>query len=402
MKTFLGLVLAVSLLLNATYAYLYFKRAAPPPVPGGDTAPTRAGRAKDLPRIDAQVWGSLQAGDLPDLVTRLRAAGFPPATVRAIVAAQVRASFAARRNALLGSAAAAPFWKTPQRDPNALAAMRQLDREEQNAVRDLLGEAEPDDPLARLTLNGGLEFLPADKAAEVRRIIREYEERRSDVFAAGYASMVDREKITALEKEQRAAIARMLTPQEFFEYDLRRSNTANSLREELSAFQPTEEEYRAIFSIRAAFDERFSSFIPGRTPEEMRQRSEAQRLMKEQIKAVLPPDRAAEYERMTDFNYRRTNQLVGRLELPPETTDQLFAMQKEYEQRRNDLYRGASRTADREQINEQLKVMQQEATARVAPLLGGMRGVEAYKQYGGSWITSLIPRPAPTPAAPRP
>lgn len=396
MKTVVIFAVTLSLVLNATLAWLHFTTgdgvvpaddlAAPAPTPVASTA-ARAGQG---------FWTSLEGSELPAKVERLRESGFPPNVVRAIVAAQIREGFAARRKALIAASPEPPYWQNAPRDPVLAAALREIDREEQRQVRELAGEPELDDPLMRMSRERGLEFLPAARAADVRKIIREYEERRSDVYSSGY-TMADREKITALEKEQRAAIGRVLTSQELFEYDLRASTTADILREELGAFQPTEEEYRAIYPIRAAFDDRFGVFVPALTPEKMRERNEASRLMATQIKGVLSPERAAEYERSTDYNYRRTSQLVARLELPPETTTQLYNVQKEFDQRRGDLYRNATSPADRARINEQLRAMQQEAVTRITPLLGGARGVEAYKQFGGSWITNMVPRP-PSPA----
>lgn len=401
MKLLVIAAVVLSLLLNATFAWLHLVSPETKEVADPVVGTERRVAAAGAPSVDRDVWPALSTKDLPEMVKRLRASGFPPAVVRAIMAAQVRESFAARRKAVQAASPEAPYWQNPQRDLKLAAALRDIDREEQRTLRELVGDPEMEDPMMRMTRERGLETLPAPKAEEVRKIIREYEDRRNDVYAAGY-SMSDRDKITALEKEQRVAISRVLTPQELFEYDLRSSPTADMLREELSAFQPTEAEYRAIFPIRAAFDERFGIFGSPLSPEQMRERNEAGRLMTQQIKAVLSPDRAAEYDRATDYNYRRTSQLVARLELPPETTGQLYSVQKEFEQRRNDLYRGSAGGTDRARMVDQLKALQQEAETRVAPLLGGPRGVEAYKQFGGSWLAGMVPRlPPVTPAAPR-
>lgn len=394
MKTIIGLLLGLSLLLNATLAYLHFKHGRPPTSEALPPAAV-AIREREKPAIDAQTWASLHRTELSEQVAQLRASGFPPATVRAIIAAQLRESFAARRKALMDSAGETPFWKSSQPNPTIQAGLRELAREERRALRDVLGEEESLDPLMRLAQHRQLEFLPPEKAVEVRHVVEEYEERRMELYGSGFNYAVDREKITALEKEQRAAIASVLTGSEMFEYELRNSNTANRLRDELTAFAPTEEEYRAIFPLRAAFDEQYGDMTPVMSAEESRKRSEAQKLLTQQIKAVLSPERAAEYDRRTDYNYRRTSQLVARLELPPGTTDQLYDIQKEYEKRRGDLYRGVTSVAERDQITEQLKAVQQEAIARVTPLLGGKRGVDAYMQYGGYWINSMVPRPRP-------
>jgi hypothetical protein len=57
-----------------------------------------------------------------------------------------------------------------------------------------------------------------------------------------------------------------------------------------------------------------------------------------------------------------------------------------------DIYRS---TASPEERTQQFTALEQEAIARITPLLGSASGVEAYKQYGGSWLQSMVPRPIP-------
>ena len=332
------------------------------------------------PALDAGVWPGLQTADLPDLVARLRAAGFPEHLVRAIAAAQLDEAFAARRRVLDAGTENLPFWKTRTLDPRIKLASLQLEREKQAALRQLLGpEPESDDPLGEIARNRRLQGLPPDKVEAVRSLLREYERRWGDIVATS-TSTIQGERLAALERTQRDALVRLLTPQELEEYDLRASNTAAAMRYELTAFNPTEAEFRAIFRLRQSSDEESAS--GGRTP------------TPEQVKAVLPPDRAAEYERATDYNYRQTSQLVARLELPPETSGQVYAVQKDIRQRLSGLDDDQSLSPD--QRTQQLATLRQEAEARLTSLLGA-QGLEAYRQYGGIWMQSLTP-----PARPRP
>jgi hypothetical protein len=398
MKALFVLLLAGSLSLNAVLAFAFLSRRETP----ASSAPAPvAPAAAAAPKIDAEVWPALEGGTLAELAARLRVSGFPPEIVRAVLAARIQESMADRRRALLAPAEAAAFWKDPVRDPAAQLALLQLDREARRQLRELLGDdADADAALSSRPQN--FDFLPAAKAAEARRILRDFEESRSELYVGGANPGTDREKFSALEKAQQAALAAALTPAELHEYNLRLSNLANSLREELGAFRPSEDEYRAIYALRAAHE---TVLNPGVgvimfSAEENRARTEAQKTIVEQLKAQFGPDRAAEYERAIDPNYRRTGQLVARLDLPPETTGQLWTVQKEFEQRRNDLYRNSTpgNTADR---NRQLAALQQEAVARVTPLLGTV-GVEAYRQYGGTWLQSMVPRPATPPPSARP
>jgi hypothetical protein len=395
-KKLFPFLLAASLAVNAALAlaYLLGPATSKPAAPAVAASATSAKPA--LPKVDASVWPSLQTADLSDLVSRLRAAGFPPDIIRAMLAAQISEGFAARRKALVSDADNLPFWKTFRPDPKTEIALRQLYREEQKTLRALLGpEPDANDPLNQVEQGRRLDGLPREKVGEISRILDDYDEKRSDIYSAGTYS-ADREKIAALDKQQHAALAALLTPQELEEYDLRNSDTAHSLRTDLAAFNSTEQEFRAIFRLQQAFDEKFGSFPGILPPDQMRQRDDAETQLTEQIKAALAPDRAAIYDRSTDSRYLQTSQLIARLELPPETTDSLWTIQQDFQQRRAAVSTGIPR-AER---MAQLTALAAEAQTKITTLLGPA-GLTAYKQYGGQWLTSMVPRAAP-PAAPRP
>ncbi|MEO5959503.1 MAG: hypothetical protein ABIZ49_02445 [Opitutaceae bacterium] len=404
MKTLPFLVLAVSLAINAAFAFFLVRgpgeaatarpSSAAAQVPASDLPPSAS------PAVDPATWSKMQTAELPTLVSRLRAAGFPPEFVRAILAAQINESFAARHKALDPDADKRAFWKNAPPNVQLQTAQRQLYREQEKALRDLLGDdADPTDPMYAMQQQRQFGGVPPEKMADARRIMREYADKNAALFPGGMVIEADYEKSQALQREQRAAIAALLTPAELAEFNLRSSPTANNLRSQLATFNPTEQEFRAIYQLQFAFDEQYlSPFYMGvPTPEQQqqqRQRSEAQKLLTDQIKAMLGT-RAEEYTRSTDYNYQRTTQLVARLELPPETAPQVYTVQKEFEQRRMTI--AQNRDLPAEQRTQQLTALHDEATAKLTPLLGGTRGLEAYKTNGGTWLQSLVPRPAPTP-----
>jgi hypothetical protein len=404
MKTPTALLLCLSLAANATLAFFLVRgatRLAPTSaaVSSHDAPPRLAATA-----IDPKVWPAVETSELPELVTHLRAAGFPTEMVRAIVAAQIEDTFAARRKALDPDAASRPFWKTVAPNPRLQLAQRQLYREQEKMLRDVLGDdAESTDPLQNVFQQSTFGNLPPAKLSAVKTIIRDYAEKQSDLYTISGAIMItttEREKAMALQKERDAAIAQVLTPEEYADYELRATNTASSLRYQLATFDPTEQEFRTIFQLQRAFDVQYASAVvgPNPTPEQnaaMRQRSEAQKLLMDQIKAALGPERGEEYVRSIDYNYQQTARLVARLELPVENARQVYAVQKEFEPRFAAIR--SDRSLSAEQRNQQLAALQQEATAKVTPLLGGARGFEAYQQYGGSWLRSMVP-PTPAPA----
>lgn len=392
MKSLTTVLLSASLVLNAAIAVLILAGYSSAPAPRLAPVAAPAEAAPPKPAIDASVWPGLATGDLPAQVARLRDAGFPREIVRAILSAQVRERFAARRRALDATGDARQFWLDQNLDAHRQAAFQQLAREERAALRELLGaDADSSDPMRDLAGGQSLTFLAPEKAVDVRQIQRDFEERRADLYASGFVSGVDNAKLAALEKEQLAAIAAVLTPQELQEYRLRISTTADTLRNELLAFNPTEEEFRALFRLRDSLDDRFGLGAGLALSADLsRQRGEAMQQTNEQFKATLTPERAAEFERASDYNYRRASQLFARLELPRENLDRVWQVQKEFEQQRAE----AGRARDGGDFFQRVAALQQEAAAKIAPLVGGAGNMEVYKQYGGSWLQPIARRPA--------
>src|SRR5437763_1267841 len=93
------------------------------PHPHG-TAAQAAANARPIHDVaaasDFATWAALQADDLHVERERLRAEGFSPQMIRAILSAQIRESFSARRKALDAAQADTPFWKNVTPDPKTM------------------------------------------------------------------------------------------------------------------------------------------------------------------------------------------------------------------------------------------------------------------------------------------
>ncbi|MEY2877647.1 MAG: hypothetical protein RLZZ15_27 [Verrucomicrobiota bacterium] len=410
MKIWIRLFVAASLVGNAALGVAYFhgktrladEAVARAAVAHAAVAAKRSAGSVVSGAFDSKLWASLNQGDLPALVARLREAGFPRDMVRAVVSGVLDERFAARRRALDPGAEGRPFWKDGAISRDAQAASFRLAQEQERALRDALGrDALPADPLTLARLRSRFGDLPADQLDAVRLIDQEFSRRRSENYYA--TGVYDAEANRRFDREQRAAITAVVSSAQLEEYDLRYSRTGQTLRNELRAFEPTEAEFRAIFRLRQPFDEQFNYSTGFTSQEELARRDEAQRQMLAQLAAQLGPDRAAEYARATDSNYRRTSQLVARLELPAETTRKLWDVQQDFQKRSRDFYSpGGGAALSPVERTAALTALQQQAVAAVLPLLGNASRVEAYKQLGGSWIDYLVPRPAPPSATPPP
>jgi len=390
MRPFLAVLAAVSLAANLALVGLLFagRNAAPPSAPAAP-APKVASTSPE-PAVDPGAWNAFAAADLPAMIQQLRDGGSPPHLIRGLVAARVQELFAPRLKALRPSATSQTFWKNATVDPRIRVEEFKLYREQQKMLRDLLG-SDAEAPETSIYQQRRFESVPAAKLDAVKDALRQFEEGRQDIYssAIGMVSPEQQRKVQALEKEHQATLASILNPAELEEFNLRNSDVARNLRFELSAFNPTEEEFRAIYKLQAQAE----PFTPNLSQEEMQRRGEIQRQAREQIKATLGPVRSAEYERATDFSYRQTSQLVSRLELPPETTTKVWEVKQDIEKRAGQLRSESALPPD--ERTKKLTALAEEGATRVSALVG-TRGIDAYKQQGGGyWLQNLVPRPGP-------
>jgi len=359
---------------------------------GGKVAMTAADGARFT-----NLWAGLQNGDMKTMVDRLRAAGFPPSLIRALISAQIAEQFVIRRKTLLAQMEDRPFWKSGSSyfmDPKTMSALRDLGREQSTLLKQILGPdetGESDEAAAYRRRQFG--NLPQGKAQQVQSILSDYGDLRNQVYmsANGVILPEDREKIALLEKEQRADLEAVLTPEELLEYQLRSSPTANSMRSQLALFNPSEQEFRAIFDLQQSFDDKYGS-TNMMTAASYRERQTHQQELLDQVKNVLTPDRFAGYQQAIDPAYQMVNRLVARLELPASAANEVVAVQKDIGTRASALRSDSNLT--REVKNAQLTALADEATGKLNAVLGA-RGFEAYKQYGGQWVQNLAPRASP-------
>jgi hypothetical protein len=384
--------------VNRTTHWIDFASTAQP-APQPDAAATAAARSSALVaagKIDPQLWTNVSGGEPREVAARLQAEGFPPSLQRAILAALIAEKFAARHKELAQLVSTQPWWYQLNGSPigsKIIALRQQINREEKDALEQLLGADAGVTDYQRARRPRQYGDLPAGKMNEIERLNADYAELMQEVRNASQNILLpeDRAKLAFLEKEKRADLLKLLTPDELFEYDLRSSQSANVLRSQLTAFNPTEEEYRALFKLQSAFDAQYPS-PELLTPEQRRERSEAQQKLTDQARSVLSPERFAEYQQKTDQAYIQTNSLVTRLQLPTTLTADLVAVQKEMMKRAQDTR--SDRSLNAEQRNAQLGTLQNEAKVRVTALIGE-NNLPVYRQTAGSWFNYIVPPPAP-------
>lgn len=322
MKT-LPLLLVVSLAANAALVGYLVLGPAPAPdsapvavAPGGGGAAGAAGPAASAQALRA----ALESGD----AAALAAAGLSPELARELAAGRAFARLAARLRA--APAGDGRWWRNAPPNPAAREDQLAARRELSEALRAAFGD---DAGLFTSAIEAAsLAFLPAGKRDALRRIVADYDEMMAKFSAGGIQLPSDRERLRLLREERERDIAALLTPAEREAYEMRMSPTAATVRARYGEGLATEEDFRAVYALQKAFDEKFpADFAAGGrvTPEVMRQRADAQRQLADGIRTALGDEKFAALRRATDSDLRNVDSLASRLNLPAGTTDRVAA-----------------------------------------------------------------------------
>ncbi|MEO6003886.1 MAG: hypothetical protein ABIZ04_05060 [Opitutus sp.] len=355
------------------------------------------------PTASQPLWQQLDSdGDLAGVVSRLRAAGFPPKLVRAIVSTLVAEQFDAERYKIDEVALHTSYWKpwpNSYQDPKVGPALRKLQRDQQGVIKQLLGEPGPDEvgeesrAWDQLTMGN----LPPEKLERLKKYSADNNERAALVYSAAIrgASMLatDREKLMALEKTFNDGLGEILTPAEAEEYTLRNGRTANQLKWMLNPFRASEDEYRTIFPLYQGYLDKFPAAAMGQPPGTSVDPTQkgAQDAMMAQLASRLGQQRADDLRLALDPKYAQLNRLVSRLDLPLAASKQVLDVQQDIQQRAALVRDNATLAAS--ERTEHLNALAREASTRISSALGGARGFNVYKENGGQWLASLTPPP---------
>ena len=174
----------------------------------------------------------------------------------------------------------------------------------------------------------------------------------------------------------------MLSPQEFENYLLRQSPLAAELRTSLNGFEPSEEEFRRIFSLRRSYEDAASDVSPGDDTASAdgsgRIRADMKELLDGELKEALGESRWKQYEKFQEPSYQALNQVGERFNLPKGIADEAY----EYMRIANEQVEKLRLNSDVEEDAraEALRKISQETSREVKRILGP----DAYRVFRGA------------------
>ena len=336
-------------------------------------------------------WRIVESEDYKKYIANLRAIGCPEETIRDIITADVNKLFEQRKREVTGTTNRFEFWKTgtfftDMFNEEKLNKHRELAKEKRALLKELLGVdiAEKPDPMGGMNpYETLLDFLPPEK----QNALMEHEQS----FAAKMMKRMkdaqnNPEVMREIMKEKDAELAKVLTPQEKEEYDLRMSQTAMMMRMQMGEFQPNEQEFRDIFKLRQEFENEYGMMgMQSNKPEDRAKREAAQKELDQNVKNVLGDDRFREYKYDQDFSRSSLKDVVKEFNVPKDQALKVFDIKSAAQEQAASVRKDQSLTPDQRQAA--LQAIQQETRIAVNQLLGSAAG-DAYFDKG-SWMKSL-------------
>jgi hypothetical protein len=219
-----------------------------------------------------------------------------------------------------------------------------------------------------------------------------FSEAQSAIYAkaGGHIDQDTQAELKAVQKKFRDELAGVLTPEQIKDYELRSSEIANQMRWQLSAFEPDEKEFRAIFEYKQALESlnpprNPDDDTPRPTPEEMKARQQKQKDLEAALAQTLDADRMKEFKLGQNWEYQNLLE-AG---VAKESVFKVADIKKELETAASKVRQDKSLTP--EQRTAALQAMRAETEKALAETLGERRA-KAYANNGGYWLRNLAPR----------
>ncbi len=397
------IVALASLGVNVMLTVLLFRGVRPGNVqaPGAQrltSAPAVITKTNVVFRREPFSWREVESPDYRTYIANLRDIGCPEQTIRDIIIADVNSMFARRRATELVTPEQQWWRSVPDSNvvTRAIALARKLEGERRALLTQLLGTNWESGDLANLPrptqpgidLDGPiLGTLSPETKRAVEEITAESEQRMRDYLQQQQqqGGMADPAELANLREQTRDELAEVLSPGQLEEFLLRYSEDANDLRAEfgqLRYFNPTPDEFRAVFRAVDPIDQQIQALSPI-DPNSVAQRNALEAERESAIKNALGPSRYQEYQMLEDPLYR--DAVASAIAAgTPEAAKTIYAVNLAAQSTRQDISSNPNLTDSQKAIEQkQLEVDQLTANA----IATGQQ--------------TPPPTPAPTPAPPQ-
>lgn len=206
-------------------------------------------------------WSAVESDDYKSYIANLRTIGCPEKTIRDIIVADVNELYQQRFLREFPPTNRIEYWKPGDAlagviDETQVAKLQEFAKEKRDMISPLLGtdysgEVELTSVQTKVFMERLLNFLTPDKRNALEDLERKFTAKTMTTFKDSVRGNNDSSKVVHAEKDEE--ILKILSPEEKFEYDLRRSDASMVLRVGLGDFEVTEQEFRDVFPAMKQF-----------------------------------------------------------------------------------------------------------------------------------------------------
>lgn len=419
MKTsrWLRLSLGLNLLLAAALAFAAWPRATSGRPPAALAHLTnRPLRVTEITHEPAPMvvevtpafhWRELESTDFRVYMANLRAIGCPEDTVRDLLVAEVKDLFDRRLAAIVARLDPRLWELLLDRERFETEAepvgedIKAVDKEREAVFQALFGETNPKTSAQRADREAEqtcrtarlLDFLSEGKRQQVLELQARTEtasEALRRAARSGGSQDVSRQLRELKEAEERA-LRQVLSPEEYAEWQLRRSGAAAGCAE-LGDFRTRDEtEVRTLTRILHEQQQALGR-LKNKDPDAKTRRAEIQQQTDAQLRQLLGDERLAELRQAQNADYERTRRVTERFGLPAETAAQAWEMQRQAAAFARQAQADAALSVETRPAA--LQALRAETERSLNDLLGP-RAFKAYQEHQGDWLQSLNEVPAP-------
>ncbi len=343
-------------------------------------------------------WRSVESEDYKEYIGKLRGIECPEETIRDIILADVEKLYAPRFAALRPPEQREfKFWKRnvgyQRPNPELVKQMKVLTEEKDALIKELLGV---DSKTIRADYNWWedrqkeqLSFLSEDKQEQLKQVKSKFDEERQAVYARaqGYFDEEDQADIKKIHKKELAEMAKFMTPDEVFEYEVRTSDASRNLQREVASLSLSEDEFRQIFRLKNSLtDDADTADGVKKDANYYKQQRDAQAATDKQIKELLGDERGADYQRSKDYGYQNLVQAGQFLGFDKAAAAKVVDMQKPAQEAANKVRSDTTLTP--EERTAKLQAIRTEAERAIKEAIGE-KGYKSYRRQGGYWLSNI-------------
>jgi hypothetical protein len=388
-------LLYISLGLNAALAAVCFFLTGPRQVaqrrpftatPAAATVTNIVNRTNVVVRRQYFTWSEVESDDYPTFIANLRDIGCPDSTIRDIIIADVNQLYAQKR----ATEVLTPDqqWWRSEPDPAvaqaAAAKLQALETERRQLLTRLLGQGW-ETAAAPWSYESGVVALtgpilgklsPEQKEAVHQIATRADQKQRAYLNAEEKAGRSpDPTELARMRLSTRDELAKILSPEQLQEFLLRYSLSAKQIRNELSGFEISPDEFKALFRLRAPLDHEIDLRYSTNDPDSVRRRQELEQQRSDAYVQALGLEKIQTLLLQKDPAFRQTQLYLEQIGAPAQTVLSVYQVN-----RIGDL------EIQRISEDDTLTTEQQEAALRTVretqlQSLQRILGPEAYRRY---------------------